>query len=85
MMTPELKAYMMALMLPSYIDDMKKLPMTPKTRQSFLRVTQFCEELANKSADSFHKHDSLKDKHDIMVNEWCRYIDNYDINGVKSK
>ena len=85
MMTPELKAYMMALMLPSYIDDMKKLPMTPKTRQSFLRVTQYCEELANKSAEAFHKHDSLKDNHDVMVNEWCRYIDNYDINGVKSK
>ena len=85
MMTPELKAYMMALMLPSYMDDMKKLPMTPKTRQSFLRVTQYCEELANKSAEAFHKHDSLKDNHDVMVNKWCRYIDNYDINGVKSK
>jgi len=85
MMTPELKTYMMALMLPSYIDKLKGLTMTPKTKQSFLRVTQYCEELANKSADAFYENDSSKDRHDTMVNEWCRYIDNFDINGVKSK
>lgn len=78
MMTPELKIYMMALEMPSLMDELG-YPMNPKTKQSFLRVTQFCEAWANGAADAFYKHETLKERHDAMVNDWCKYIDEYSV------
>ena len=79
MMTPELKIYMMALEMPSLMDELGH-PMNPKTKQSFLRVTQFCEAWADEAALAFYKQETLKERHDIMANDWCKYIDNYEIN-----
>ena len=74
-MTPELKIYLMTLMLPALLDEIDS-PMPPKTKSSFIRVNKFCEEQANEAAESFYKHDSLKEMHDAMVNHWNEVIDN---------
>ena len=47
-MTPELKIYLMTLMLPGLLDEIDA-PMPPKTKSSFLRVNKFCEEQANEA------------------------------------
>ena len=77
-MTPELKIYLMTLMLPALLDEID-VPMPPKTKSSFLRVNKFCEEQANEAAEAFYKHDSLKEAHDAMVNHWNEQIDNITI------
>jgi hypothetical protein len=74
-MTPELKIYLMTLMLPALLDEIDA-PMPPKTKSSFIRVNKFCEEQANEAAEAFYKHDSLKEMHDAMVNNWNEVIDN---------
>ena len=74
-MTPELKIYLMTLMLPALLDE-NDSPMPPKTKSSFIRVNKFCEEQANEAAEAFYKHDSLKEMHDAMVNHWNEVIDN---------
>ena len=74
-MTPELKIYLMTLMLPALLDEIDS-QMPPKTKSSFIRVNKFCEEQANEAAEAFYKHDSLKEMHDAMVNHWNEVIDN---------
>jgi hypothetical protein len=74
-MTPELKIYLMSLMLPALMDEIDS-PMTPKTKSSFLRVTKYCEGNANMAAEAFYKHDELRDRHDAMINHWNNIIDN---------
>tara|TARA_R110000803_G_scaffold98598_2_gene166700 strand:+ start:251 stop:487 length:237 start_codon:yes stop_codon:yes gene_type:complete len=73
-MSPELKIYLMTLMLPALMDEIDD-PMNPKTRSSFNRVVQFCELKANAAAEAFYEHDELKDRHDAMINHWSRVID----------
>lgn len=73
-MSPELKIYLMTLMLPALMDEIDD-PMNPKTKSSFLRVTKFCEGKANAAAEAFYEHDELKDRHDAMLNHWNRIID----------
>jgi hypothetical protein len=74
-MTPELKIYLMTLMLPSLLDEIGT-PMNPKTKSSFLRVNKFCEDQANEAAEAFYEHESLKDRHDAMLDHWNTVIDN---------
>jgi len=73
-MSPELKIYLMTLMLPSLMDEIGE-PMSAKTKSSFARVNKFCEEKADAAADAFYEHDELKDRHDAMVNHWSKTID----------
>ena len=80
-MTPELKIYLMTLMLPSLLDEIDT-PMNPKTKSSFLRVNKFCEDQANEAAEAFYKHESLKDRHDAMVNHWSTVIDNIGVDNL---
>ena len=74
-MTPELKIYLMTLMLPALLDEIDA-PMPPKTKSRFIRVNKFCEEQSNEAAEAFYKDDSLKEMHDAMVNHWNEVIDN---------
>jgi hypothetical protein len=78
-MSPELKVYMMSLMMPSLIDEVSKDGMSAKTKMSFARVTKYCEDQANACAEAFYKHESLRESHDAMINEWNRVIDNMEI------
>jgi hypothetical protein len=74
-MTPELKIYLMTLMLPALLDEIDS-PMNPKTKSSFLRVNKFCEDQANEAAEAFYQYDSLKESHDAMLDHWNTVIDN---------
>ena len=78
-MSPELKVYMMALMMPALMDEISKDGMSAKTKSSFSRVTKYCEDSANACAEAFYKHENLRESHDAMISEWSRMIDNMDV------